>query len=319
MTHGLLPLIARRLLSSIPTLLIVSFSVFMLVALVPGDPAVTLAGGAAATQESIERVREQLHLNDPLLVQYWDWLKGVLHLDFGTSIASGAPISHDIATRLPVTLGLVLAAAVIAIVIGVPLGLIAGVRPGGLADSLCRIVASLGLAIPGFWLAVMLVSVFAVNLQWVPPTGYRPITESPIGWLERIILPALALGFHVSASIARQLRGAMIDVLGSNYVRTAWAKGVKPRTVVMKHALRNAAMPALTVFGIEIGHLLGGAVIIETIFALPGLGRYMFDAVIGKDLPALQGVVLVFVVGQILISLFVDISYGFLNPKVRVG
>jgi len=312
-------LILRRLLTLLPVLLLVSFGVFMLIALVPGDAAVTLAGGQNATPAQIAHVRQQLHLNDPLLVQYARWLWGALHLDLGTSLISGVPVSHDLASRLPVTLSLVLAAAVVAIVIGVPLGLVAGTSPGSLRDSSSRVVSSLGIAVPSFWLAVILVSLFAVKWKIFPPTGFTPIQKSFTSWLRDVTLPALSLGFLVSASLARQLRGALIDVLDANYIRTAWAKGASRRVVVLRHALKNAAIPAVTVFGVQVGYLLGGAVIIEQIFSIPGIGTYMLNGITSHDLPVVQGVALVFVVFQMAMSLLVDLSYGYLNPKVRVA
>jgi len=316
---GLLPLIVRRLVGSLPVLVVVSLAVYMLVQLVPGDPAVTLAGGLSATPESIARIRAELHLNDPFLVQYGRWVGHAVRFDLGNSLVSGRSVAADIGTRLPVTLGLVVASAFFALVIGVPLGIVSGVWPGSVADSVSRGVASLGLAIPGFWLAVVLVSFFAVDWGLLPSSGYVAITNSPIAWLDHIALPALALGLFVAAAIARQLRGALVDALDSPYIRTAWAKGAGRSAVVLRHALKNAAMPAITVLGVQIGQLLGGAVIIEVIFSLPGLGTYLFTGLINKDIPVVQGVVLVFVLGQVLMSLLVDISYGFLNPKVRVA
>jgi len=312
-------LILHRLISILPVLLIVSFAVFMLVALLPGDPAVALAGGPNATPEAIADIRAQLHLDDPVLLQYLNWLAGIIHLDLGTSILTGQTVSEGIAQRLPVTLGLTIAATIVSLVIGVPLGIISGLWPGRPADGIARFLASICLAIPSFWLAVMLVSTFSVQLHWLPPTGYVPFTQSVGGWTKSIALPALALGLGLSASLARQLSRALIDVMDSNYIRTAWAKGAGTRQVVVGHALKNAAIPAVTVLGVQIGYLIGGAVIVERIFAVPGLGDYMVQAVAGPDLPVIQGVVLVFVLFQLGMSLLVDITYGYLNPKVRVA
>jgi len=312
-------LVLRRLLSVIPLLLVVSFGIFVLLALVPGDPAVTLAGGLSATPQSIARVRAQLHLNDPLLVQYWHWLTQVLHGNLGTSLSTNQPVAHQIATRLPVTLDLVLASAVVALVVGIPLGIISGVRPGGSLDTGARTFSTLGLAVPSFWLAVILVSIFAVHWRIFPPTGYTDLTASFSGWLKDIVLPAVTLGLLLGASIARQLRAALIDTLETPYVRTAWAKGGTRRSVLLRHGLKNASMPVITVLGIQIGYLLGGDVIVEQIFSIPGLGSYMLNGIADKDLPVVQGVTLVFVLVQLFMSLTVDISYGYLNPKVRVA
>jgi peptide/nickel transport system permease protein len=312
-------LVLRRLLSVIPVLLVVSFGIFLLLALVPGDPAVTLAGGLNATPQSIAHVRAQFHLNDPLLVQYWHWLTQVLHGNLGTSLSTSAPVGHEIASRFPATLGLVITSTIIALLLGIPLGIASGIRPGGSLDSGARTFSTLGLAVPSFWLAVILVSVFAVHWRIFPPTGYTAITASFTGWLKDIILPAVTLGLLLAASIARQLRAALIDVLATPYVRAAWAKGGTRRSVVLRHGLKNASIPVITVLGIQIGYLLGGAVIVEQIFSVPGLGSYMLNGITDHDLPVVQGVTLVFVLVQLTISLLVDISYGYLNPKVRVA
>lgn len=312
-------LIVRRLISVPPVLLVVSFAVFLLLELVPGDPAVTLAGGASATPAQIARVRRQLHLNDPVLVQYWHWLWGVLHLNFGKSLATGLPVSTQLASRFPVTLSLVIAASVLAIVIGVPLGIASGLRPHGVIDGGARVISSVGVAMPNFWLAVILVSAFAVQVRLFPSSGFTQPTSSFGQWAREIVLPALALGIAVAAALARQLRGAIVDVMDAAYVRTAWAKGITRSEVMSRHVLKNAAMPAITVLGLQIGYLLGGAVIIEQIFSIPGLGTYMLQGITDHDLPVVQGVALLFVLFQMGMSLLVDISYGYLNPKVRVA
>jgi peptide/nickel transport system permease protein len=303
----------------VPVLLIVSFAVFFLLALVPGNPAITLAGGVSATPAQIAHVTAVLHLNDPFLVQYWHWLYNALHGNLGTSISTGQPVTQQIEQRFPVTFGLVVASAIVALVVGIPVGLVSGIRPQGPVDSGARAFTTLGLAIPSFWLAVLLVSIFAVHWKIFPPTGYISITQSFTGWLKDITLPAVTLGVLVGVTIARQLRASLIDVLDTPYIRTAWAKGGTRRSVLFKHGLKNAAMPVVTVFGIQIGYLLGGAVIIEQIFAMPGLGPYMLSGITDHDLPVVQGVALVFVLFQMAMSLLVDISYGYLNPKVRVS
>ena len=312
-------LIVRRLVSVPPVLLVVSFAVFMLLELVPGNPAVTLAGGASATPAQIARVTQQLHLNEPVLEQYWHWLWGVLHLNFGTSLATGLPVSTQLASRFPVTLSLVIAASAVAIVVGVPLGIASGLRPNGAVDGGARVISSVGVAMPNFWLAVILVSVFAVKLKLFPSSGYTQPTSSFGQWAHDIVLPAVALGTAVAAALARQLRGAIVDVMDAAYVRTAWAKGISRSGVMYKHVLKNAAMPAVTVLGLQVGYLLGGAVIIEQIFSIPGLGTYMLQGITDHDLPVVQGVALLFVLFQMGMSLLVDISYGYLNPKVRVA
>ena len=312
-------LVVRRVAALMPVLVVVSFGVFMLLSLVPGDPAVTLAGGTDASPAAIAHVRAQLHLSDPLLVQYWHWLTGVVQLNFGRSLITGVPVAHEIGARLPVTLSLVVAAAVVAVVVGVPLGVVSALRPGGRVDGSARVVSSASMAIPNFWLAVILVSLLSIHWKVFPPTGFTRISSSLGGWIHTVTLPAVALGVGLAASLARQLRQALIEVLDSNYVRTAWAKGAGPVRVVGVHALQNAAVPAVTVLGVQIGYLLGGAVIIEQIFSIPGLGTYMLQGITNHDLPVVQGVAMVFVVFQMALSLLVDISYLYLNPKVRVA
>lgn len=312
-------LILRRVATIVPVLLLVSLVDFFLLALVPGDPAVTLAGGTNATPQAIAHVRRQLGLEDPLFTQYFHWLANALHGNLGDSLVTGQSVAHQIAERFPVTLGLVVAAAIIAILIGVPLGVLSGVRPGGTLDAGARSFASIGIAIPSFWLAVLLVSVLAVQWQIFPSSGYVRITTSFWGWLEHIALPAFTLGLLVAGTLARQLRGALIDALEAPYIRAAWARGGTRRTVLLRHGLKNAAIPAITVFGLQVGYLLGGAVIIEQIFSIPGLGTYMLQGITSHDLPIVQGVAIVFVLFQMVMSLVVDLSYGYLNPKVRVA
>jgi peptide/nickel transport system permease protein len=311
-------LILRRLLSLIPLLLIVSFGVFMLVALVPGDASVTLAGGESATPERIAEVRSQLHLDEPVMEQYGRWLSGAVHGDFGSSLFTKVPVSEDILDRVPITLGLVLAALVVGLVIGVPVGVISALRPGRAVDGAARVGTSVALAVPNYWLAIELVVLFAVTWKLLPPSGYVKFTDNPLEWLRHIALPAVALGLWSAASLARQLRASLIDVLDSRYVRTAWAKGAGTGRVVMKHAMKNAAIPVVTVLGLQIGFLLGGTVIIEQIFSIPGLGPYFIRAVTSLDVPVIQGVAIVFVLFTVFLSLLVDISYGLLDPRVRV-
>jgi peptide/nickel transport system permease protein len=310
--------IARRLLAMVPLALIVSFAVFMLMALVPGDPALAIAG-QEATPEAIEQVRAQYHLDQPLIVQYIYWLRDAVTLDFGTSRASSQPVVDEIVARWPVTLGLVAASAVVALVIGVPLGVLAGIRPGHLVDNLSRLLAGIGLAVPNFVGAIVLVMILGVQLRWLPILGYVEFTESPGEWALHMVLPAVTLGLSLAAIMIRQLRAAMIDTLDSNYVRAAWARGGSPGRVVGQHALKNAAMPALTVFGFSIAAMIGGTVIIEQIFSLPGLGPFILSAIVGRDVPVVQAVTLMFVLTQLVVALLVDLAYGWLNPKVRVS
>jgi peptide/nickel transport system permease protein len=311
-------LVGRRLLTVIPTLLIVTFGVFLLVKLVPTEPAISLAGGDAATPASIAAVRAEFHLDDPLLSQYWRWLSNAATGDLGNSYLNRVPVSEQLEKRVPVTLGLVFAATVFAVVLAVPLGILSGLRPNGIVDQGTRLLATMAIAIPSFLLALILVIVFAVQLGWLPPSGYVKFSDSPGEWLRYITLPAIALGLAIAAAIMRQLRAALVDELDTNHIRTAWAIGGAPPRVVGKHGLKNAASPAITILGLQIAGLVGGAVLVEQIFALPGLGTYLLASITQADIPAIQGCVLVLAVIQILMSLTVDITYAFLNPKVRV-
>jgi peptide/nickel transport system permease protein len=317
----MLGMIARRLLSLIPVLLVVSFVVFMLVELVPGDAATTVAGGVNATPEKIAQVREDLGLDLPVLERYANWLTDAVQLDFGHSYLNqtGPSVAEEIKDRLPVSLGLALAGLFVAMVIGIPLGILAGMRPGGPIDRIGVTGTSFGLAIPNFVLAFFLIQVFALTLHWFPALGYEKFTDSPSGWFEHIVLPAISLGVLAAASVARQTRAALIDVLHSNYVRTAFSVGTGTRKAVVKYAFKNAAIPTVTVLGLQLAGLIGGVVIIEQLFAIPGLGTYMLRALTLPDVPVIQAVTITFVVIYVTLNLIVDISYGYLNPRVRTA
>jgi peptide/nickel transport system permease protein len=314
-----LGLIVRRLLALIPLLLVVSFAVFSLTYLLPGDPATTIAGGVNASPQDIERVREKFGFDDPLVTQYARWLKNAVQLDFGNSQIDGKSVSSQIADKFPITLSLALSAIVIGILIGVPLGIMAATKPGSVRDKVGVGAASVGIAIPNFWLAMVLIAIFAINLGWFPAIGWTKFQDDPWQWLQHVVLPAVALGVWAAASLARQLRSSLIDTLDTNYVRTSWAKGSRSQRVIGKHALKNAAIPAVTVLGLQLSTLLGGAVVIERIFSIPGLGSYLIAGINSYDIPVIQGVTVVFVLMYVGINLLVDISYGYFNPRVRVG
>lgn len=311
--------IARRLLIMVPLLIIISFAVFSLVLIIPGDPAQTLAGGARASPATVERIRHLLHLDQPFLAQYWRWLSGVLHGQLGNSLFKNQSVASGIRERLPVTVSIAAGGMVLAVVIGLPAGIVAGLRPRSWVDRVVSVGSSLGVAIPDFWLAMLLVVVFAVNLHLLAPLGYVQFATSPSQWFLHLIMPWLALGIGGAATIARQTRGSMIDTLRQDYIRTAEAKGLSRSRVIAKHAGKNALSPVITLVGIQFGYLLGGTFIIEQIFSLPGLGTYMLQAISTKDLPVIQGVVLITALMFVVINLVVDVMYGFLNPKVRVS
>ncbi|MET0147132.1 MAG: ABC transporter permease [Ilumatobacteraceae bacterium] len=308
--------IARRVLVAIPLLLIVGFCVFILLDLAPGDAASRVAG-ENATPEEIIQVRERLGLNDNVIVRYGEWLGNAVQGDLGRSLTTPQDVTDAIWSRLPITGSLALIAITITLVVAIPLGVLAALRPNSLLDRGVSAIAALSMALPPFVIGLILVLLFAVKWAWLPATGYIPFTESPSEWLKHLILPALALAAIPTAELARQLRGSLVDALGNDYVRTARAKGMKERTVVFKHALKNAAIPVITVFGLQVGRLLAGSVTIEFIFVLPGFGRLAYDAVVSRDVPMIQGVVIVSAIIVITVNLLVDISYGFLNPRLR--
>ncbi len=310
--------IARRLLVMVPLLLLISLIVFSLTFLIPGDPARTIAG-PHATAERVVVVRHQLGLDQSVFHQYWRWLTHALSGNLGSSLFTHNSVATEIGHRFPVTLSLAIGALVIAVLIAVPAGVAAGTRPGGIVDRLVTLGTSTAIAIPDFWLGIMLVIVFAVKLKSLPAIGYVGISQSPVGWATHLYLPWFALGIAGAAPIARQLRGALIDVLAQDYIRTADAKGLRNVRIVLKHALKNAAIAPVTVIGIQFAYLLGGTVIIERIFSLPGLGLYFFDALNVKDLQVIQGVTLVVALIFVLINLAVDVLYAYINPRVRLG
>lgn len=311
-------LVVRRLLSLVPLFLLVSFGMFVLTALVPGDASVTLAGGTNATPERIAEVRDQLHLDEPLVGQYGRWLANAAQGDLGSSLYRGESVVDEVQRRLPVTLGLAMAALCVGLVLGVPIGILSALRAGTASDAAARLGTSVAVAIPSYWLGIELVVLFAVTWHVLPPSGYVAFTDDPLQWARHIVLPAVCLGSWSAASLARQLRASLIDALDARYVRTAWAKGAGTGRVVLKHAAKNAAIPVLTVIGLQIVFLVGSTVIVEQIFSLPGLGPYFVSGVTSFDVPVVQGVVVVFVLLTVAMSLLVDIGYGLLDPRIRV-
>ena len=315
---SLLAFFVRRLLITFLLLLLISLGVYSFILILPGNPAITLAGGTKATPAEIAKITAQLHLNEGFFAQYWNWLRGVLHGDLGASLFNNETVASGIAARFPVTFSVALGGMVVAVLLGVPAGILSGLHQGTARDRMVTVGSSIAVAVPDFWLAMVLVIIFAVKLGWLPALGYTPFSQSPVQWFEDLLLPWLALGIGGAAVIARQVRGALIDTLDQDYMRTAVAKGLRGRVVVGKHALKNALSPAVTVVGIQFGYLLGGTLIIEQIFSLPGLGTYIIQAINEKDIPAIQGVVLLVATAFVLINLGVDIVYAYLNPKVRL-
>lgn len=308
--------IGRRLLLTVPLLFFVSLIVFGLAQLVPGDPAVTIAG-EQATPARIDEVREKLGINDPAVVQYGRLVGGVVQGDLGTSLYSEQKVTDALFTALPITLSLAGLALLFVVVVGIPFGLLAGTRPGSLIDRVLTAVAALGVAAPGYWVGILLIIAFGLGLGWFPTGLYVPFGDSPTRWLYHLILPAFALSLAGIVEVTRQLRSSMRDAMMADYVRTARAKGLRHRTIVLKHALKNAAVPLVTVLGLQVNVLLGGAIALELVFGFSGVGALAVRAVQNRDIPVIQGIVLLSVVVVSLSNLLVDLAYGWLNPKVR--
>lgn len=309
----MLTYIRRQLLLAIPVLLGVSALVFLMLSYVPGQAPEILAlqSGSAATAEELDKVREQMGLNDPVIVQYGRFLGNALQGDLGRSIRSNRSVTQIIATAFPATLELSIAGTLIALVLGVTLGSLAAIFRGTWIDSVSMIIALVGWSVPNFWLGIVFILVFSVQLGWFPITGQ--------GGIERLILPALTLGLAGTGLIARLVRTECLEQFGQDYVTTARAKGLRETTVIMRHVLRNSLIPVVTVAGLQFGRLLGGAVIVENVFARQGVGRVAVDALLERDMPVLQGATLLLAVIFLLSNLVVDISYGFLDPRIRVG
>lgn len=310
--------IARRLILLLPVLLIVGFIVFVLVHLTPGDPAVVILG-QDATEEQIERLRDQLGLNDPLYIQFINWFGGVLRLDFGDSIFLDRPVTQALVERAQPTLLLTLYALVIQIAIGITFGVIAAVKHNTYIDRILMVISISGAAIPNFFLGIMLILFFAVRLGWMPSGGFTSITDDPRAHFKGMILPSLALGFSSAGLLARLVRSSMLDVMREDYIRTAMAKGLPDRVTVMRHALRNALIPAITVIGFSLGALLGGAVVTETVFTMPGMGRLVVQSVQRRDYPVIQGAVMLIATFYVLANLLVDVLYVYIDPRIRYG
>ncbi|HXR58943.1 MAG TPA: ABC transporter permease [Burkholderiales bacterium] len=308
--------VVRRLFATLVVMAVVAFVVFLLLYLTPGDPAAILAGDAA-TSDDIARIRERLGLDQPFLVRFGEWISQLLHGDLGISIFTNLPVAHLIGQRVEPTLSLTLCTLLVSILIAVPLGVVAAARAGTWVDRCVMAFSVLGFSLPVFVLAYILILTFSIELDWLPVQGYRPIREGLWEWARHLILPSTALGTVYIALIARITRASMLDALAQDYVRTAQAKGLSPSEVLVGHALKNAAVPIVTVIGIGIALLIGGAIVTETVFAIPGIGRLTVDSILRRDYPIIQGVVLIFSGAYVLINLVVDLSYTLLDPRIR--
>jgi peptide/nickel transport system permease protein len=308
--------IARRLGSTVVVMAIVGVFVFLLLHLSPGDPAAIIAGDNASP-EQVAGIRRRLGLDDPLPVQFLRWSGAVLQGDLGISIFSNEPVLKLVGQRLEPTVSLAATTLVVAVVIAVSFGVLAAWKAGSLIDRALMVVSVLGFSVPVFVVGYLLIYVFSIHLRWLPVQGYAPIADGVWPWLERLILPSIALGLAYVALIARMTRTSMLEVLSEDYIRTARAKGVAPRPMLMKHALKNAGVPIVTVIGIGIALLIGGVVITETVFNIPGIGRLVVDAISKRDYPIIQGVILLFSGVYVVVNLLVDLSYTLIDPRIR--
>ena len=306
----------RRVLAVIPVMAVVAIIVFLLLRLTPGDPAAVIAGDYASP-EDIVRIRTALGLDEPLYVQLGIWGWSLLRGDLGVSIFSELPVTRLIGQRLEPTLALSLATMVFAIVLAVPMGVLAAWKVRTWIDRVVMLIAVLGFSLPVFWLGFLLIYGFSVRLEWLPVQGYVSFSEGFWPFLQHLILPTVTLGLVYMALIARITRAAMLEVLQEDYIRTARAKGLQPTSVLFRHALKNAAVPIVTIIGVGVALLIGGVVVTESVFAIPGLGRLTVDAILRRDYPVIQGVILVFSFAYVLVNLLVDLSYTFLDPRIR--
>ena len=307
----MLTYVGRRILAVVPVLFGVTLAVFSMLFLVPGDPVKIMLAEFVTTPDQIAQMRAQLHLDEPVLKQYGRFVGNALRGDLGVSIRSRRPVAAEITENIGSTGQLALASMLVAIGLGVPLGLVAALGRNSWLDVAAMVVALLGVAMPSFWLGFLLIFVFSLHLGWLPATGG--------GDLLHLVMPAVALGMIAAAIIARLTRSSMLEVLGQDYVRTARAKGLGSGSVIVRHALRNALIPVVTVFGLQFGNLLAGAVIMETVFSRPGLGRLIVGGILAKDFPLVQGTVLFVAAAYVLINVVVDVAYAYVDPRIRIG
>jgi peptide/nickel transport system permease protein len=308
--------IVRRVLATIPVMLIVALFVFSLLYIAPGDPAAIIAGDQATPQD-VERIRASLGLDRPFVIRFGEWLWQVAHGDLGVSIFTNLPVTHMIAQRIEPTLSLMLLTVILSLLVAIPMGVIAAWKHGTWIDRLIMCTAVFGFSTPVFVIGYLLAYIFALWLEWLPVQGYTPLSHGLWPFLQNLILPAVALGMIYIALIARITRATMLEVLSQDYVRTAKAKGVGQRAILFVHALKNAAVPIVTVVGIGVALLIGGAVVTESVFAIPGLGRLTVDAILRRDYPVIQGVVLLFSFIYVLVNLGVDLLYTLFDPRIR--
>ena len=313
----MLDFLIRRIAISVVTLFLITLIVFAGVRMIPGDPARVMAG-TDADEAGLQQIREKYGLNDPVSVQYFRWLRLALRGDLGESIRTREPVVKTVAVKLPITIELACFALIVAIGIAIPAGVFSALRRNTVWDLLANAVSLCGVSIPTFWLGIMLILFFSVRLHLLPASGFVPFFQDPLGNLERMLMPAFVLGGALAAVLMRQTRNSMIEVMSANYIRTAYSKGLAEPVVVFRHALRNGLIPIVTILGLQMGALMGGAVVTEQIFVVPGFGRLIVEAVFTRDYPLVQGVVMITASTYVLINLLVDVSYSLLNPRIRV-
>ena len=308
----------RRAAEALVVVFLASIAIFLIIRLIPGDPAVQVAG-VDATPEQVEEIRESLGLNRPLLTQYTSWMGGVFQFDFGKSFTKRVPVEDLIRQSFPPTLELAVSAYMFALVIGIPLGIAAAIWAGKAPDVLASIYNLLTLGIPNFVLGIILLWVFAVELDWFPVSGRVSITDDPIAAIHRLVLPAMSLGAIIAAILARFIRASVDEVLAQDYIRTARAKGLAERVVILRHALRNALIPVVTIIALQVGTVMAGAIVVEIVFTRPGFGLLMVDAITGRDYLLVQAMLAILVLIFVAANAAADIAYGFLDPRIRVG
>lgn len=315
--RGVVEYIVRRLIYGVLVLLLMVTFVFVVMRAVPGDIVTLQLADSGASEEQIEVLEAELGLNKSIMAQLGAWIKGVVQGDLGTSLWSGLPVTEIIKERIPITLQLSIMSIILATLIGIPIGVISAVKHNSFVDHLLRITSVGGLSIPNFWLGLILLTGLALLFNWIPPLGFQSFFENPIVNLQQMILPAICLAITLSASIVRMTRSAVLEVLHSDFIRTIRSKGAKERVVIYKHALRNSLVSVITLIGLQVGYLLGGTVVLESIFSLPGLGSLIFETVSARDYPVIQAAVLIFGAMFLLVNLVVDVMYGWVDPRIR--
>jgi peptide/nickel transport system permease protein len=312
--------ILKRLLLIVPTLLGVASLVFVIMRVIPGDVALLILGGdqgGAIDQKQLDAVRKHLGLDRSLLVQFGSWLWGVLRFDFGTSLWTGQPVTHELLIRLPLSLELALLATMVSVIIAIPLGMLAAIRQDTWIDYAVRVVSIGGLAIPSFWIGILCILGLVIFFGWGPPLEFTPPWVDPWANLQMMIWPVVTVGYRYSAVTTRMTRSTVLEVLREDYIRTAWAKGLRERAVVIRHALKNAMLPVITLIGTEFAFLIGGLVVTETVFTLNGIGRFVVDAVAHRDYPVVQALVFLIAFGFVIVNLLVDLTYAWFDPRIR--